>query len=152
MSPSEYQLLAMRTECDQEKSLARIQFCHPPPSGTFHTLNAVRMLHAVVGLAGEAGELAGAVERWLYYGQPLDETNVKEEIGDAFWYLAQACNVLELDMGEVMEANIAKLRARYPEKYNDDRAAEKGRDRVAEREVLEQTGHGFAEPPETTDA
>lgn len=132
IDPREYQALATRTECDQGRALSRIEGFP----------NAVRLLHAVLGLMGEVGELAGALERWLWYAQPLDKTNVKEELGDCQWYLAEAHNALNLNMLETMRANIAKLRDRYPEKYTDDRAVEENRDRVKEREVV-QDGHGF---------
>lgn len=135
MNPNEYQRLAVRTECDQEKSMERM--C-PGEVGEDTTTDPIRLNHAVLGLAGEVGELASAVEKWIYYGQGLDATNVLEEIGDCLWYLAQACNVLEADMGDVMQSNIDKLRKRYPDKYTNEHAAEKNRDRVAEREVLDE--------------
>jgi NTP pyrophosphatase (non-canonical NTP hydrolase) len=90
-----------------------------------------------MGISGEAGEISAAIERWIYYGKPLDLVNVKEELGDLLWYTAEMCNALGFDMGEVMAANIAKLRQRYPDRYTDTLAAEENRDRAAERAVLE---------------
>jgi NTP pyrophosphatase (non-canonical NTP hydrolase) len=104
----EYQQLAGRTECDQ--SIARRRY---------DDLLAIRLNHALIGITGEVGEIAATVERWLHYNQPLDRDNVIEELGDILWYVALACNVLEVDMEEVMKKNITKLRHRYPEKYTD---------------------------------
>lgn len=141
MRPSEYQRLAARTECDQTKALARIGGIFAVP--TAETLQAVRFNHAALGLLGEVGELSGSVEKWLYYGQKRDDTNIIEELGDCLWYIALACNALNLDLGAVMEANIRKLQARYPEKYRDDLAAEEHRDRSKEMAAVVQDGHGF---------
>ena len=128
MKPNEYQALAQRTECDQDKSRLRM-------GGIGTSLNLpIRLNHAVIGAMGEIGELAGAVERWIYYGQRLDLPNIKEELGDALWYIALACNAVGIELEDVMEANIRKLRVRYPEKYNDERAAV--RDRLGEASVL----------------
>jgi NTP pyrophosphatase (non-canonical NTP hydrolase) len=141
MNPEEYQKLAARTECDQWMALDRMATYRPyedvHPRQLESKLIPVRANHAAIGIAGEAGELAAAIERWIYYGKPLDVINVKEELGDLFWYMAEMCNALQLDMGDIMAANIAKLRKRYPEKYTDELAAEENRDRAAEREVLE---------------
>ena len=135
MTPQEYQLLAARTENDQSKAAARRHYADAESSSK---CLATRLCFAGQGLSSEAGEFNYALLKWLSYGQPLDATNLKEELGDALWYVACACNALGLDRGEVMSANIAKLRARFPEKYADSLAAEKGRDRAKEREVLEQ--------------
>ena len=99
-------------------------------------LGSVKLLHASIGISGEAGEISSAIEKWLWYGQHLDETNLKEEMGDLMWYLAEMCNALGYQLEEIMEANIRKLKKRYPEKYTDERALEKNRDRQAEAEVV----------------
>jgi NTP pyrophosphatase (non-canonical NTP hydrolase) len=122
LTPKLYQSLCSRTECDQTKSAAR------------YSVEAVRLNHSVIGLCGEVGELAGLIEKWLHYGQPFDANKFKDEFGDCLWYIAEGLNALGLDMGEVMEANIRKLRARYPEKYSDLLAAEENRKR--EQEML----------------
>jgi NTP pyrophosphatase (non-canonical NTP hydrolase) len=87
-------------------------------------------------MSGEVGELSGSIEKWIYYGQPLDVLNIKEEIGDLLWYVNQLCSVLHLDLGQIMEANIAKLRQRYPQKFEEVLAKEENRDRAAEAECV----------------
>lgn len=128
MTPNEYQQLAARTECNQVKAGERLNH-----GGTL----PVRLNHAVIGLAGEVGELAAAVERHVYYGQRLDETNIREELGDCLWYIALACNTLDTSIEYLMRSNIHKLKTRYPEKFTEDKAAEENRDREAERLALE---------------
>ena len=129
ITPNEYQKLAERTECDQNKSLDRM-----------YNYKAVRLNHAVLGLSGEIGELAAAVERWIYYGQTLDQINIQEELGDCLWYIAEACNDLGINMSDLMTSNIAKLKQRYPEKFDSTKALEENRDREAEAKAIKHTG------------
>lgn len=140
MNPEEYQKLAMRTEADQRKILTRLWSLGP---------DAMRLDNAARGLSDECGEVSSAVKKFIEYGQPLDRENLLEEVGDCLWRLAQVCEAAGFTLSEAMEGNIAKLDARYPEKYTDVRAAESGRDRKKEAEavrgssVVVQDGHGF---------
>jgi len=43
---------------------------------------------------------------------------VPEEIGDTLWYAAALCTTLGLDLSAIMEANVEKLRVRYPNGYS----------------------------------
>ena len=85
--------------------------------------NTYDLLHATLGITGEAGELADAVKKSVFYGKPLDLVNAKEELGDICWYIAQACRTLNFDLDDIMSENIAKLSKRYPEKYTDEHAS-----------------------------
>lgn len=104
-------------------------------SGGFHTDKvSERVIHAAMGISTEANEILDAVKKTLFYGKPLDKVNLKEEIGDCFWYLALLADELGVSFEEVMETNINKLKARYPEKYTDDLAI--NRDTDKEYEIL----------------
>ena len=95
----------------------------------------VRMMHGALGLVTESAELADALKKHLYYGKPLDTTNIKEEIGDIFWYAALICRTLDVSFEDVMYKNIEKLRARFPQKFSESDAI--NRDLGEERRVLE---------------
>lgn len=95
-----------------------------------------RLLHAGIGMATEAGEFLDALKKHIFYGKELDRVNLKEEMGDLFWYLAIACDELGVEFEPLMETNIAKLKARYGEKFSEVRAEK--RDLGTEREILEQ--------------
>lgn len=97
--------------------------------------NVIRLLHAGVGLATEAGEFVDVVKKHIFYGKPLDLTNLREEVGDVLWYLAVACDALGTSFEAEMERNISKLRSRYPEAFDSARACT--RNLAAERAVLE---------------
>ena len=95
----------------------------------------LRLLHAAMGVATEAGELLDAIKKALFYGRELDTVNFKEEIGDACWYFAIAIHELDTNFEAVMDTNIAKLKARYGEKFSAARALK--RDLTIERRILE---------------
>lgn len=69
---------------------------------------------AVFGLTSEAGEVAGIMQK-VYQGHPFDKEHLKKELGDCLWMIAEACFALDFSMDEVMQLNIDKLKARYPE-------------------------------------
>lgn len=95
----------------------------------------IRLLHGILGIVGEVGELTDALKRYLVYNQPLDRTNVLEEAGDILWYLNLCLLSVGATFEEAMEANIAKLTVRFPDKFTDALAAH--RDLAAERRALE---------------
>lgn len=91
--------------------------------------------HGIIGMATEAGELLDAMKKTLFYGKPLDRTNIIEEIGDIYYYAQVTLDELGVTPAEVKERNINKLRARYPDKFTTEAAL--CRDLDAERKVLE---------------
>jgi len=73
---SNYQMFAGRTECDQSKSTINL-------AGD-KDFRGVRLVHSLCGMVSDFAELA----------EPETRQNFKEEIGDMFWYLAQAANAM----------------------------------------------------------
>ena len=71
------------------------------------------MYHAVLGVAGEAGELADAIKKHLAYGKELDVENVIEELGDLRFYMQTIQNLLGITEDQVIQANANKLSKRY---------------------------------------
>lgn len=95
----------------------------------------MNLLHGAIGIATEAGELLDAFKKKLFYGKELDVVNVKEEVGDLMWYVAIFLRELEIDFEDVLQVNIDKLRARYPEKFSESHALNRNLEK--EREILE---------------
>ena len=75
--------------------------------------------HSIIGLSTEAGELLDAYKKHKFYGRELDVQNLKEEIGDLFWYLAVLCNEIGYSFDKAKIDNICKLEKRYPEGFKD---------------------------------
>lgn len=93
------------------------------------------ILHGCIGASTEAGELLDAYKKVHFYSKPLDVINVKEEIGDIMWYVAILCRELDLNMEDILNTNINKLRARFPNKFTSHDAL--NRDLDNERSILE---------------
>lgn len=100
-----------------------------------------KLLHGAIGACTETGELLDAVKKHVYYGKPLDTTNIEEEVGDVLWYLAEVVAALkeekpELTFQSIIERNVAKLHQRYNGgAFDPDFAI--NRDLELERTILE---------------
>lgn len=103
MTGNEYQKLAMRT-------------CSIPYDAKTCMLN-----HAVFGLASEAGEVAGILQK-QYQGHPVELEHFKKELGDCLWMIAEACTALDIYIDDVMQTNIDKLKARFPDGFSAERS------------------------------
>lgn len=119
---------AKRTEPDYTNVIGRV--VNP---------KTLRLLHGAMGLCTESSEFLDVLKKYLFYGKPMDMVNMREELGDIFWYLA----ILADEMGEanftnMLQTNIAKLRTRYPEKFTEDAAQNRNLD--AERGTLQSHG------------
>ena len=92
-------------------------------------------LHMTLGLVTEAAEIADVYKRKIAYGKEVDEVNVKEELGDLMFYVANMCNINGWDLRGILDTNIRKLQVRYPEKFSNESALNRNLD--AERIELE---------------
>lgn len=115
---------ALRTEPSYEGAIARLQ-----------DIRTVRLLHVAMGLATEAGEFVDQLKKHIFYGKPIDEANLIEEIGDSTWYERIGVAALEVAYAEMLRRNVEKLRARFPEKFSEQNAL--NRDLKKERDIIE---------------
>jgi NTP pyrophosphatase (non-canonical NTP hydrolase) len=96
-----------------------------PGSDIYSNLDPYRcdLLHAVLGIAGEAGELVDAVKKHVIYNKPLDQANVIEELGDLEFYMEQLRQRLGVTREYCLQNNIDKLSVRYQNlQYSDEQA------------------------------
>ncbi len=101
-----------------------------------------RLLHAALGMITEAAEFAETVANHIFKGVPIDPINLKEEIGDMNWYQALPMNIYGWKLESILQMNIDKLAARYPEGFTEEKAL--NRNLETERKVMEGT-----QPPTT---
>jgi NTP pyrophosphatase (non-canonical NTP hydrolase) len=92
-------------------------------------------LHCAIGISTEAGELLDAFKKSIYYKKELDAVNVGEEVADIMWYVSNLCRLLNLDFEKLLQNNINKLKIRFPDKFNEQKAL--NRDLDSERTALE---------------
>lgn len=111
---------------------------YSPVKERLQDTGTVRLLHAMVGLCTESGEIQDQIKKHVFYGKPLDKTNLVEELGDLFWYIGVMSAELGVSFEEIMAKNNAKLRARYGAKFTERAAL--NRNLENERKVLEGNG------------
>ena len=74
------------------------------------------LLHLVLGLVGESGEIAEKFKKWIRDAGSdeslIDRTDIARELGDVLWYLAVLADRLDLSLDDVAAANLAKLASR----------------------------------------
>lgn len=77
------------------------------------TQDAVRELAIMtLGLAGETGEVIEPIKKEIRGDGPLDRSKLKLELGDVLHYLCRIATHYDIDMGDVMRANIEKIETR----------------------------------------
>ena len=92
----------------------------------------------LLGLNGECGELTDIFKKVLYHGKEFDAVDVMLELGDILYYMTAICNILGMDLSEIMLNNNAKLMARYKNGYSIQQSL----DRIEEQSVNVIHGNG----------
>ena len=129
MNGKEYQDLAMRTNDGKatERPLDKydmIDFFKQAKGGKpCENYDLGGILNGCLGLSGEAGEFNDMVKKWIFHEKPLDVDHAQKEVGDILWYIAMICHSFGWDMNQIMQMNIDKLKARYPDGFDVELSA-----------------------------
>lgn len=107
MTGNEYQKLALRTA---------------PPVQDFE----MQLLEGCMGMAGEAGEAVDLLKKYMFQQHSFDRDHMAKELGDVLWYVSLAADAMGFTLDQIMDMNIKKLEARFPELVFD---AERSRHR-----------------------
>ena len=75
------------------------------------------LINSVMGLCGESGEAIDIVKKWMAQGHELDKEHLAKELGDVAWYMAEAATALDISLEDIFQANIDKLKRRYPDGF-----------------------------------
>ena len=74
------------------------------------------LLHWVLGITGEAGEVAEKLKKIIRDKNSVvsddDKKELAKELGDVLWYLAVFANDLGVSMDEIAQTNLDKLKSR----------------------------------------
>ncbi len=76
----------------------------------------------IFGANGELGEVTDILKKHLYQGHRIDKQHLSEEIGDVMFYLVNLATLFNLEFEDILEGNINKLKARYPEGFDRERS------------------------------
>lgn len=117
-----------------------------------------RHLHMIIGMAGEAGEVADHLIDALRSGRGPTHIELVKEMGDLSWYMARELDNIDVTFEEAWDVNVSKLKARYPDKFTSEAANNRDTDQedatalrvVSERQSLtgtKQTAEEFFEKP-----
>jgi NTP pyrophosphatase (non-canonical NTP hydrolase) len=90
------------------------------------TLGDADLRILALGLCGEAGEAAEHIKKHFGHGHDLDVDDLAKELGDVLWYVAALATALDVNLSQVAQANVAKLRARYPDGFSEERSRNRG--------------------------
>ena len=104
MTINEYQTAALRT-AQTDKLTAR-----------------ELLLNSALGLCGESGEVSDLVKKHRFQGHDLELDHVAKELGDISWYLAVGAYSIGYDLEKILQMNVDKLKARYPDGFSTDRS------------------------------
>lgn len=103
MTINEYQKNALRTV---DKSLTTDQ----------------QLENGLMGLNGEAGEAIELMKKYMFHGHALDAEHMAKELGDIAWYLAVSAYFIGYDLESILQMNVDKRFARYPNGFDTDRS------------------------------
>jgi NTP pyrophosphatase (non-canonical NTP hydrolase) len=72
------------------------------------------LIYLSLGIASEAGEVAGKMKKWIRDGDSKMTREewvqaMSSEIGDVLWYAARLADELDLSLSEIAEENMSKL-------------------------------------------
>ena len=112
MTINEYQTAALRT-AQTDKLTAR-----------------ELLLNSALGLCGESGEVADLLKKYHFQGHNLDIDHVARELGDIAWYLAVGAYAIGYDLETILQMNVDKLKARYPDGFSADRSLHRDKNDV----------------------
>ncbi len=121
MNGNEYQNLAMRTN-DGNSTRRLLDMTISDTKQNRINEDTGTILNACLGLSGEIGEFNDMIKKWIFHEKELDIEHLKKECGDILWYVAMMCHAFNWNLDEIMQMNINKLKARYPEGFDIFRA------------------------------
>lgn len=81
-----------------------------------------RLVDLLDDLLINAGALLDFVKKSLFYNKPTSYADISEKLSACAILLTLMSNTLEIDVYQVMQINIDKLKKRFPEKFTNDLA------------------------------
>ena len=78
-----------------------------------------KLEHALFGLCSETGEIHSIFQK-IHQGHQLLVADLIGEMGDLMWFVSELADVYGLKLGDIAQANIDKLKKRYPGGFDEE--------------------------------
>lgn len=85
------------------------------------------LLQMALGMASEAGEVAGIIEKHVAQGHKLDYTELFRELGDVLWYVAGMSTAIHMRLTDIACINLDKLHSRYRKGFTTEESVNRAR-------------------------
>lgn len=106
------------------QAIGSMDYIYPDEETTIPNLvltgNAQMLIWCALGMGGEAGEVMDIVQHSSRFLTHTLVSDLTKELGDNDWYNAAICTLIGVPMSDVMQANIDKLKKRFPEWWGSD--------------------------------
>lgn len=73
---------------------------------------------AFMGIASEGGEVLDLQKKLYAHGKAFTIEQLKEELGDVLWNLAELCTLHGFTLADVAEYQLQKMKKRHGDTYN----------------------------------
>ena len=83
-------------------------------------------LTAVLGMAGEAGEIADVLKKRMFHDHRAGPGSMVEELGDLFFYFTLMLEAYNYALDTIVDFNIRKLDERLPDGIESERSMNRG--------------------------
>ena len=81
-----------------------------------------KLVNGALGLAGESGEVADLVKKFMFQGHGLNTDDLLDELGDVLWYISEVAAGMGETIETVARRNVDKLWRRYPAGFDSVRS------------------------------
>ncbi len=115
---------------DDDELVEQLLPTYPTGDKAERIRQCVDLIHGLIGIIGECGEMAEVLVHYIDTGEGMDVQNIREESSDIGWFLNLILAWANSDIPSTLEANIRKLARRFPTQFtledysNRDKPAE----------------------------
>lgn len=90
---------------------------NPDPWSDVGDIGNSALIHGMIGVANEAGELLGLYKKAAFNSKDVTRDQIADELGDVLWYMARVLRGIGMSFEELSARNTAKLTTRFATKF-----------------------------------
>lgn len=81
---------------------------------------SLEVINYTMGLVGESAEVSEIIKKWYFHRHNKNFEELKEELGDTFFYFMALLEMFGLELEDIINANMEKLSKRYPDGFTSE--------------------------------